>query len=248
MRQANGWGFRRITHGLDRNTYYHDMFLRGLPHLCKMMKRPRVSVKQVTDPEHEPDLYKISEERPVPMKPADESILLHCTLQGGPKARMPVYQGNLSKSSSWFSVSSMPSSSPSNMAPLPQNGTINVSSPVLGAGYAYHVTPTGASSKSGPSESSQTAPSQDLNPLTSAAPLYISPYEPANSNQQAMNLPILAPIDSSSSLSVHNVPANYENQGALSLQAQNAAAASQFAAGFAVAVALSQQRFHLFSA
>ena len=214
------------------------------------MKRPRVSVKQVTDPEHEPDLYKISEERPVPMKPADESILLHCTLQGGPKARMPVYQGNLSKSSSWFSVSSMPSSSPSNMAPLPQNGTINVSSPV-GAGYAYHWTPAGASSTCGPSESCPTAPSQDPNPLTSAAPFHIPPYEPANSNQQAMSLPtILAPIDSSSSssLSVHNVPANYDNQGALSLQAQNAAAASQFAAGFAVAVALSQQRFHLFSA
>jgi hypothetical protein len=213
------------------------------------MKRPRVSVKQVTDPEHEPDLYKISEERPVPMKPADESILLHCTLQGGPKARMPVYQGNLSKSSSWFSVSSMPSSSPSNMAPLPHNGTNNVSSPV-GAGYAYHMTPTGASSTSGPSESSQTAPSQDPNPPTSAAPFHISPYEPANSNQ-AMSLPtILAPIDSSSSssLPVHNVPGNYENQGAFSLQAQNAAAASQFAAGFAVAVALSQQRFHLFSA
>ena len=33
-RQVNGWGFRRITHGPDYNSYYHEMFLRGLPHLC----------------------------------------------------------------------------------------------------------------------------------------------------------------------------------------------------------------------
>lgn len=97
IRQANGWGFRRITQGRDRNSYYHEMFLRGLPHLCKVMKRPGVSEKQATDPEHEPDLFKISEEKPVPERAQDESILLQCTLQGGPKARMPICLGNLSK-------------------------------------------------------------------------------------------------------------------------------------------------------
>jgi hypothetical protein len=95
IRQANGWGFRRITQGRDRNSYYHELFLRGLPHLCKQMKRPGVSEKQSADPEHEPDFYKIAEEHPVPEKADDESILLQCTLQGGPKARMPIYFGAL---------------------------------------------------------------------------------------------------------------------------------------------------------
>ena len=100
IRQANGWGFRRITQGRDRNSYYHELFLRGLPHLCKKMKRPGVAEKQAADPEHEPDLYKISELHPVPAKCDDDSILLQCTLQGGPKARMPIYTGVLSSSSS----------------------------------------------------------------------------------------------------------------------------------------------------
>jgi len=39
-RQVNRWGFRRITHGIDRNAYYHEYFLRGLPNLCKIIKRP----------------------------------------------------------------------------------------------------------------------------------------------------------------------------------------------------------------
>jgi len=34
-RQLNQWGFRRITH----NQYYHEMFLRGMPHLCDAMNR-----------------------------------------------------------------------------------------------------------------------------------------------------------------------------------------------------------------
>lgn len=93
IRQANGWGFRRITAGRDRNSYYHPLFLRSLPHLCKKMKRPGVSKKLAADPEHEPDLYKISELHPVPSKPVDDSILLQCILQGGPKARMPIYSG-----------------------------------------------------------------------------------------------------------------------------------------------------------
>lgn len=54
IRQANGWGFRRISTGRDRNSYYHPMFLRGMPYLCKDMKRPGVSKKLAADPDHEP--------------------------------------------------------------------------------------------------------------------------------------------------------------------------------------------------
>lgn len=93
IRQANGWGFRRITQGRDRNSYYHERFLRGLPYLCKQMKRPGVAEKGSTDVDREPDFYKISELHPVPAKADDESILLPCTVQGGPKARMPIYSG-----------------------------------------------------------------------------------------------------------------------------------------------------------
>ena len=89
IRQANGWGFRRITRGKDRNSYYHEHFLRGLPHLCKLMKRPGTSKKAV--PQYEPDFYSIGEEHPLPEKAeTDYNILLPSTLMGGPKARMPV--------------------------------------------------------------------------------------------------------------------------------------------------------------
>jgi HSF-type DNA-binding len=93
VRQANGWGFRRITQGRDRNSYYHELFLRGLPYLCKQMKRPGVAEKASADAEHEPDFQKISVAYPLPVKADDESILLHCTVQGGPRARMPIYFG-----------------------------------------------------------------------------------------------------------------------------------------------------------
>lgn len=69
IRQANGWGFRRITQGQDRNSYYHELFLRGMPHLINLMRRPGVSKKLPSDPENEPDFYKISKESPLPPLP-----------------------------------------------------------------------------------------------------------------------------------------------------------------------------------
>mmetsp|Transcript_16713 Transcript_16713/g.33271 ORF Transcript_16713/g.33271 Transcript_16713/m.33271 type:complete len:290 (-) Transcript_16713:204-1073(-) len=66
VRQANGWGFRRLSQGHDRNSYYHEYFLRGLPHLVKKMRRPKVAEKKAIDPEHEPDFYSISRKYPVP--------------------------------------------------------------------------------------------------------------------------------------------------------------------------------------
>lgn len=95
VRQANGWGFRRITQGRDQGSYYHPKFLRGMPHLCKTMKRlVKSSKKRAIDPTREPDLFKISELYPLPEEAQDESIMLSCTVQGGPKARMPVCDGS----------------------------------------------------------------------------------------------------------------------------------------------------------
>lgn len=90
IRQANGWGFKRVcTKGVDRNSHYHELFLRGMPHLIKFMKRP-VSGSKVTNlPQHakgkncDPDFYKISDEHPLPefspkmLHPLDESSFLN---------------------------------------------------------------------------------------------------------------------------------------------------------------------------
>lgn len=67
VRQANGWGFRRmVAKGPDRNAYYHEMFLRGTSHLIKLMKRPTVTIRPPSDATTEPNFYKIAEERPLP--------------------------------------------------------------------------------------------------------------------------------------------------------------------------------------
>jgi len=46
VRQANGWGFRRFTTGPNCNSYYHEYFLRGMPWLCKKMRRLKVGEKK----------------------------------------------------------------------------------------------------------------------------------------------------------------------------------------------------------
>ena len=91
IRQANGWGFKRVcTKGVDRNSHYHELFLRGMPHLIKFMKRP-VSGSKVhqSQPLHakgkncDPDFYRISQDHPLPelcpkmLHPLDESSFLN---------------------------------------------------------------------------------------------------------------------------------------------------------------------------
>ena len=69
-RQVNGWGFKRITQGPDINSYYHELFLRGMPHLIQWMKRSTSSGsgrrKIRGDPKDEPDFYSISQMYPIP--------------------------------------------------------------------------------------------------------------------------------------------------------------------------------------
>jgi len=75
VRQTNGWGFRRLTQGYDRNAYYHEYFLKGLPHLSKKMVRPKVAEKKSVEPDHEPDLYAISREFPLPSSDEDSKLI-----------------------------------------------------------------------------------------------------------------------------------------------------------------------------
>lgn len=69
-RQVNGWGFKRITQGPDINSYYHELFLRGMPHLIQWMKRSTSSGsgrrKVRSDPREEPDFHAISQIHPIP--------------------------------------------------------------------------------------------------------------------------------------------------------------------------------------
>lgn len=68
IRQVNGWGYKRITQGPDVNSYYHEKFLRGMPHLVQDMKRQKKSIDQKLCPNFkvdEPDFYAISTKYPL---------------------------------------------------------------------------------------------------------------------------------------------------------------------------------------
>lgn len=48
MRQVNGWGFQRMSTGPEKNSYYHEMFLRGFPNLSSKMRRPLNKAKSAS--------------------------------------------------------------------------------------------------------------------------------------------------------------------------------------------------------
>jgi HSF-type DNA-binding len=261
IRQANGWGFRRLTHGQDRNSYYHPLFLRALPHLCKEMKRPGVAKKLAADPEHEPDLYAISELHPVPTHFDDESILLHCTVQGGPKARMPIYSGSLTYSSTSSSlkdmlirpdeskkaaVASITAPSATELTPRDREALSSFQSS-LEASAVYKKpaavvdnTSTSAPSASASLPSAVTQPGvilpQTVTPLPVYAALNLAPTSLLPPNSVAAGVAKVSALAAANQLAF-----GAPNSFAAAFQASSAA--SQFAAGFAAAAALSHQQF-----
>jgi HSF-type DNA-binding len=123
IRQANGWGFKRVTtKGTDRNSHYHELFLRGIPHLIKFMKRPVSGMNAVTQPKHgkgrdfDPDFYKISEDFPLPeftpkmMNPLDESSFLNSS-----KNNQVIFGSTYGSLSECHSVPSVPASKATGM-------------------------------------------------------------------------------------------------------------------------------------
>ena len=55
-RQLNRWGFKRIIDGPDYGAYYHELFLRGKPYLCRAIERLNPSEKDNFD-EVEPPIF-----------------------------------------------------------------------------------------------------------------------------------------------------------------------------------------------
>jgi HSF-type DNA-binding len=224
VRQANGWGFRRITQGRDRGAYYHEQFLRGLPFLSKTMKRPGPNEKKTADPYHEPDLYKISEEHPVPEKADDDAILLNSTLQGGPKARVPVYWGST------------------------MSATANAAPCLIESAQA--TTPTDQMAFSAFQRAMGASELQVISNQAPISPMQVSP-QTASSKPMVTSIPsfLAFPV----ATSTHSVPPMPQgnhfaalaaaNQMALQIPTMNVAAASHFAAGFAAATAFTQQHY-----
>lgn len=72
QRQLNLYGFKRITKGVDRGAYYHELFLRGRPRLCTRMRRQKVKgtgQKPLPDPDNEPNFYAMKSVEDVPLQP-----------------------------------------------------------------------------------------------------------------------------------------------------------------------------------
>mmetsp|Transcript_10167 Transcript_10167/g.20994 ORF Transcript_10167/g.20994 Transcript_10167/m.20994 type:complete len:202 (-) Transcript_10167:114-719(-) len=62
----NSYGFKHITKGKDRNCFYHEKFLRGIPHLTMYFEEPKNARRLIPDPANEPDFDAISAKYPIP--------------------------------------------------------------------------------------------------------------------------------------------------------------------------------------
>lgn len=82
-RQLNGWGYKRLYQsGNDCNAYYHECFLRGLPHLTSLMKRVQPNQgKLLPHVEGEPNFYEIEKQYPFP--DPNQALSMHSFIPQG---------------------------------------------------------------------------------------------------------------------------------------------------------------------
>lgn len=98
QRQLNLYGFNRLTGGLDKGGYYHEMFLKGKVSLAYDIHRMRVKgtgVRLPTNPENEPNFYALP-----PVTQSDITMPPLPTLGGSifPDALPPLPPPNFSSS------------------------------------------------------------------------------------------------------------------------------------------------------
>lgn len=75
LRLLNNHGFKQISQGPDRNCYYHECFLRGMPWLCKYMPEPKNARLLIPDPDNEPDFYTLSKLFPLADQAQDKILI-----------------------------------------------------------------------------------------------------------------------------------------------------------------------------
>ena len=200
-----------------------------MPHLSKDMKRPGVNEKSSADPNHEPDFYEISKIHPLPDSiQEDESVLLQCTLQGGPKARMPIYT----------SAASM--KKPETVLLLPFDR--------IDAFQEARATSESCFHRIGATGGIVSPPYLSASAAGASLPFVSSTSHGTNlfGGHKVGNLgSTLSALSAANHLSMKPAPAPLPSFASSSVAAAiNASqAASQFAAGFAAATAFSQQRF-----
>lgn len=72
LRHLDNHGFKLLSSGPNRGSYYHECMLRGLPHLTKYMPEAREARRKLPDPENEPNFDSISQRFPLPQLPCGE--------------------------------------------------------------------------------------------------------------------------------------------------------------------------------
>ena len=58
--QLNMYGFKRLSHGMDKGGYYHEMFLQSYPLLAKKIQRQKIKgngPRRPAQPDQEPNFY-----------------------------------------------------------------------------------------------------------------------------------------------------------------------------------------------
>ena len=54
------YGFKRLSHGMDKGGYYHDMFLQNFPAMAKKIQRQKIKgmgPRRPAQPDQEPNFY-----------------------------------------------------------------------------------------------------------------------------------------------------------------------------------------------
>lgn len=211
------------------------------------MRRPGVSEKVATDVDHEPDFYAISEMYPVPEKAEDDSIMLQCTLEGGPKARMPIYSGSSIMTSSGLVLDAPKAVA----APTVNEGSVSLELSTLTPFQRSVVVSDRSSGTTTPIATTPILTPQSVAaPPQQVPPHFVLPKASLGSSGNTSPIPVtgvdsrMACLAAADKLNLAMPPEHHQQQqqqqATVSVQPrvqQTGAASAEFAAGFAAAAA-----------